>query len=712
MNSIMKKISYILGLATALMAVSCAIEENQFEAPTSGKGYRISLTGETYPETKVSIGEKDGDKYPLLWSEGDVIAIYSTNLTTTPGTPVEGQEGPVEDVVTGNIKGEIAELYAGDAGKASGVFQTANEFALAADEDIIITYPGDAVKYTDGKISMTLPAVQEQKKANSSATVGNYALAYAKTTLKANQKEDVNFSLTQKTAFVKLNLTTSAYSNLKLVGAKLYCEDAVLAGKVECDANSGELTVTQPSNTVGATLREPVDFSAAQSLYFTALPCDLTGKDAYIIITMKDATSTVTIPAKIKGGKLEASCLTVININNISAQTNEFDWYEPVETRYIANFGNGWAYGPQNCFVAYYGGEAVTFDVKARGNFAKCKKPVSVLVLNACEQNVNNKNNLVINGTNAWDGSAYVKFPLGSDYKVSIQALAAGTYTGYSSKVLLLDENDKTIWCFNIWGNKEQLTEQTYINGVMLDRNIGSHIKSGSPYYQGGSYYQWGRPFQTGWSSSGGLFLGETSSVTDLSVSAAKPAVFMKSISGRAQGDWYLGNDAAGQGTRAERIDDLWGNQNLTGDEIVQTTGTKSIYDPCPKGYMVPSPKLLAELVNKMVPMNTNISLDNKYIDSTTGSKATINHMVYKLPDGTEAIWPYAGCKWEGGGNCDNNNLDICSCWSNSTITSYEQDGARAYLFTYRYREGKWSNQQANRAHGHAVRCMKDTENR
>ena len=84
------------------------------------------------------------------------------------------------------------------------------------------------------------------------------------------------------------------------------------------------------------------------------------------------------------------------------------------------------------------------------------------------------------------------------------------------------------IWAFNVWGNKEQLTEQTYVNGVMLDRNIGSDDKGYG--YQGGSYYQWGRPFQTGWSASGGLFAGEVSVVTDLAVSAEHPDVFYRRV--------------------------------------------------------------------------------------------------------------------------------------------------------------------------------------
>ncbi|MBO5194605.1 MAG: hypothetical protein J6B62_06885, partial [Bacteroidales bacterium] len=91
----MKKSLYTIGIAAALFAVSCSIEENKLEQPSASQGTKLTLTGYTYPQTKVSIGEKDGDKYPLLWGDGDAIAIYSKDVTTT-----SGEDG---DVITGTI---------------------------------------------------------------------------------------------------------------------------------------------------------------------------------------------------------------------------------------------------------------------------------------------------------------------------------------------------------------------------------------------------------------------------------------------------------------------------------------------------------------------------------------------------------------------------------------------------------------------------------
>lgn len=695
----MKK--YILAIGvTALAAASCSLEENKLEQPAA-EGARMTLSGTTSVNTKISIGEKDGNIYPLLWATGDIITINSVDPNSANA-----------------IVDEQAELFNESAGEISGIFQTYNAVQPASDEDVIITYPSTA-HYVEGKVTASVPDLQTQLVPSNSLHLGMSSVAYDMITIKAGQTEDVTFNLEQKTAFVKLVLSTSEYSSLNLVKARLYAPGYALSGDVSIDPSTGELTASGTKDYVGAKIDSPTAFSGTQEVYFTALPCDLTSaEDVFVIVTMQDDTKTVEIPARVKGGELKESCLSVITLGDISASTNEFDWYEPVETRYVAAFGEGWSYGPSNCFVTYYDGEAVTFDVKARGNFIRCKKPASIRVYNACEQNINNKTNIEINGQNSWDGSQYVDFPINDTYQVTVKANAAGSYTGYSSKVRLFDETGVCIWAFNIWGNKDELKEQTYVNGVMLDRNIGSDDKGYG--YQGGSYYQWGRPFQTGWSSSGGLFTASPTNVTDLGISAEHPEIFyhMNGVDPSQGGDWYLG---AHTGARNEHLDDLWGNQNLTGEEIVQTTGTKSIYDPCPKGYMVPSPKILNEMFKTATLkyddiVNSGTGYYNpgttEFIDANKFTEP--NFLLYKLPDGSEAIWPFSGCKWgSNGGNCDDNAHDICACWSNSTNSSYEQEGANAYVFVYRYKSEPWTLvQNGNRAHGYPVRCMKDVENR
>lgn len=677
----MKKYIF-LATAAILVLAGCKKEELINNAPVKGEGVTLSFEGTASDQTKVSIGEKDGSAYPLLWYNGDAIALY--------------------DKDTAIVNGTQAELYSGSSGQAKGVFQTVSEVKLDAATDLILTYPAASVTYDPtNKIVGTVPAKQEQHRTAASYHLGKYCVAYANTTVAAGQTEGVKFNLKQTTAFVKVVVSSSEFASAYLNSVKIWAPGKALSGKVSVDPATGVATYSDTKDYVGVTLESPSTFATDKQLYFTALPCDLSSGDVYVIFTMKDGIKTIEIPVKVTGKNMTASSLSVITVNNLKLADNTFDWYEPVETRYVANFGDGWSYGDQNTYVAVINGDAVTMDVKARGNFIFCKKPAYLLVFNACELNVSNKNNLEFNGTNAYDGEAYVKIPLNDNYTVSAKALKAGNYVGYPSKVKLLDEDSNCIWAFNIWGVTTEPAGQQMNNGIIMDRNLGAGKKDYeiTDDKSRGSYYQWGRPFQTGWSSSGGLFIQTPTIVTDLSISAANPEKFyhMQDVTPSQGGDWYLG---AHTGARSEHIDDLWGNQNTSGDFVVTTKGTKSIYDPCPKGWMVACPSLLNEMFK-----NATVNTDNS------------NSYRMEYTCGQEKITiPFGGCKWgSDGGNCDNNKTDLCALWSNSTITSYEQTGANAHMFYYRYKEGGWSadeKQSGNRAHGYCVRCMKDDDNR
>ena len=89
--------------------------------------------------------------------------------------------------------------------------------------------------------------------------------------LKAGQTEDVSFTLRQKTAFVKAILSTSEFSDLKLVGAKLYSPGSILSGNVvyDLDNEAAGLSVSDASETVGAKLRKPVEFDGPGTLFYS-----------------------------------------------------------------------------------------------------------------------------------------------------------------------------------------------------------------------------------------------------------------------------------------------------------------------------------------------------------------------------------------------------------------------------------------------------------
>lgn len=709
----MKKTLYILGISAALMAVSCTIEENKFEQPVQ-KGYHIEFTGYTSPDSKVSIGEKDGEVYPLLWTVGDVISIYSKDLVVT-----EGGEGE-EPVVNGNINGEFAELFTESAGKTSGVFQTGNTFSLDEDEDIVILYPASSLTYNDGKIRRTISNAQTQLAANSSLHVGQNVLSYAETTLKAGQTEGVKFNLAQKTAFVKLSLSTTEFADLNLVGAKLYSPESELSGEVEYDVNTNQLTVVDGEENAGVVLRTPVPFNEKQDLYFTAIPCDLTGKEVYVIVTMGNDSKNVTLPIKIEGGLLKESCLSVINVTNISTSDNEFEWYDPVETRYLVD---GWAYGPQNTYyieskASGEGETSLKIDVKARGDFSKVAKPKYYGLLTSSSEMSTRK---FIHLPN--DVATYEEQPINTvnaDWTIDVYAYDQ-SQNGNWAVVGIYDENYRILWSYMICKYKsgDEVKDVAYpgTDVVLMDRVLGisrsnAVAEAEKNFDVSAAYFQWGRkdPFQWSNSKMEQYNMKFPTVGSDISESIEHPTI-VYAFNSETGGDWQY----------KEHRTDLWGGVNNTSDWYDPSgVGHKTIYDPCPKGYRVPDARVFVEVsknaeiwecdLGREDQPEANINPDSPFIGKTTAVLA------YPLGGGKYDYWPYVGARFgdkENWGNrTSSNNRHGCIYWANSVDPVGLSQGVMMEYCYFSTAYNQNTRHYANRGQSFPIRCQKDTENR
>lgn len=641
---IMKKTIFFLMSLCALTLSSCVKEQN---VGISEGSYTYTFNGAAGQETKVSVADKTDEGWPIKWTGGDVIHVYKTSDFEELGS---------------------AKLAEADAGKTHGTFTMTSTVEHTG--EVLIAH-GSSLEYADGKISAVVPAEQENIRAGASTHIGKSGLAYSKAVM-SGADVPVDFVLEHKSAYVRLVLKTTEFSEHMLTGATLWCKGAYLAGTLSADVTDGTVTAGGSDDYVKVSFREAnvAEFGSESVLWFSTLPADLSGKDVYVIVHMTKGTATVTVPVKIPGGNLQGGAVNTITIKDLKTSSAPA-WYQTVETRYIAAYGESWSYGPANTFIGYPGAE-FKFDVKARGNFMKCTEPAAMKVLYACCHNASNKGNLLFGTTNAYNGSSYITHDLDATYTVSMTANNAGTYTGYSSKVLLLDKSGNVIWAFNIWGNKDAVVEHTLTNGVVLDRNIGSTCHD-TDYYRAGSYYQWGRPFSIEWSTS--FYTKSSIPAESLEMSAAHPEIAYHKADGTQ--NWYAGPEGDG-------LNDLWGNDQASATDWTKQTGVKSIYDPCPKGYMVASPAVLNEIKN-------------------SAEVETVGN--YKWLKYKDVYVPFSGAKWTGGGNTTNSGNSHAALWSNS---SYNSTG-RSYGILY---STKWGNLYHYRAAAYAVRCMKDTENR
>ena len=658
----MKKTLYGIGIALLALS-SCSVKEDLSTDPSGS--VRLTFQGTAFPQTRTSIGEKDGNSYPVLWAEGDRIGVISTSSEI--------------------FANASARLIDEDAGKNSGVFILDNETEIPSETEAVIYYPyRETTKFDGANLKSWVPMEQKQKAAGESDGAGNYSLAYDVKTIPATIVSDessvqppVTFSLKHATAYVKLVISSSEYSSFNLAGASIWSEGAEIVGKMDVDVKTGKIKVSNPCDYVTVTVEEPSSLSSAQTLWITTLPVDLTGKDVYVSVSMTDGKKNVTIPVKVQGGKILANTVNTITIKNVSKSDNKFAWYEPEETRMLAE---GWAYGPQNTFLATEGNNEFTIDVKARGFFNGCEEPKYAKIIYA--SNLNGTNfPIVVNGkrNNPKSPDDYQEYvELSPDYKLTIRA-NKDNYVGYVSKIGICNANKEYIWSFNVWYAPNGFQEHQYKNGVVMDRNLGNgYDPDHDSWHVIGIYCQWGRPFGFCWASN--TYKKASTTVTNLKVSAKNPDVFFyTNEADNTMGDWYLGSQT---GDRSDRKDDFWGNPNNGTSEGSDQNGTKTIFDPCPAGWMVVSPAIIKEV------------LDGREPDFKVGSN--MRWLIYKYDGQHEAYWPFSGLKWGNtAGNPDNNKDDIVTCWSNSPCGSYNSTDHRGYTLWHRFKSNEWTDRKS-----------------
>ena len=349
-----------------------------------------------------------------------------------------------------------------------------------------------------------------------------------------------------------------------------------------------------------------------------------------------------------------------------------------------------------NTFVTSADGEEITVDVKARGYFNGCEEPKYAKIIFA--NNLSGTNyTLAINGmrNNPNSPTDYAEeVEIGNDYKLSFKT-TKGSYLGWFGKVGIMNAEKEFIWAFTVWYLPGGIVGHQYKNGVVMDRYIGdSYAPDYNNWHGVGAYFQWGRPFSFSWGSI--TYTVASTNATDLKISATNPGVFFKTDgASKHNGDWWLGDWT---GKRTDRKDDFWGNPNDTAESGSSANGTKSIFDPCPKGWMVASPTIYKEV------------LAGK--DDAFEKNSSVQSLIYKYDGTNKAYWHFSGLKWaSSGGNPNNNQNDILGVWSNSSYHGYEASDHNVYQLYYRTSQGTW-NDSGGRAAGMSVRCMQDTENR
>lgn len=304
------------------------------------------------------------------------------------------------------------------------------------------------------------------------------------------------------------------------------------------------------------------------------------------------------------------------------------------------------ATGTSNCYIISEGGE-YCFDATVIGNGLAGLLP-------SIPQSVKNfhTENIKIEPKSAgivWEDteSLIQNLKLESDGTVSF-SVDYRNRKGNAVVAVYSEENQggEILWSWHLWCTPQPLS-QTYINHEgksfsVLDRNLGA-TDNGPGRESYGVYYQWGRKDLITKDSRLAYCEGEDGASSIVST-IRNPHTVMVTVQEAA--DWYKG---------AERNHYLWGNPygRFFDSEVPYSSDgnnpsdvvnpQKTIYDPCPEGYMVGT----MDFYSGFTPSGDIAAVMWPEKPNTVGDFN--KGWYYKTGNGEETAWyPAAGCLFPG----------------------------------------------------------------
>lgn len=270
--------------------------------------------------------------------------------------------------------------------------------------------------------------------------------------------------------------------------------------------------------------------------------------------------------------------------------------------------------------------------------------------------------------------------------------------------IALRDFTGEIVWSWHIWVTDDEVTLKPANGFEWMDRNLGALNNTPGDLNNRGMFYQWGRkdPFlpssapymadnlaeanvenhQVGdgtaaWAYTGVRQLLLTEAPGNIENAVRHPTQFLKTYYQYSGSSWYVTptNDALKEA-------DLWGGNKVS-------SGYKTIFDPCPAGYMVPPD---GAFVTAAGDMTTGVNMDAQWGPFENNGREWIG--------GTGDFFPSAGILTI--------NTPLTNCghigiyWTASANTSNGY-GYEVYVTSgwARYREGAT-------AYGNSVRCVKE----
>ena len=248
---------------------------------------------------------------------------------------------------------------------------------------------------------------------------------------------------------------------------------------------------------------------------------------------------------------LTAGSIYYVKAYAVNGYTTSYGEIHRFSTRYSDDAENLSSSGTANCYMVRPVAGTYSFDARVKGNSTESLSPVSAELIWEVDGNRNVSDNIV---DNARLSDGWILFELPSDVQPGNALIAAK------------DADGKIVWSWHIWvaDFDPVATQHLYNNGaVFMDRNLGAVVNApdfndleGTWASAYGTIYQWGRkdPLVKGLLTS-----DRYSAFNSIEEANANPTTFAANI------PWL-----------SPSVPDLWRPE-------------KTMYDPCPVGWKVPS---------------------------------------------------------------------------------------------------------------------------
>lgn len=332
--------------------------------------------------------------------------------------------------------------------------------------------------------------------------------------------------------------------------------------------------------------------------------------------------------------------------------------------------------GTANCYVITEPG-TYRFTASVRGNGVTTSAGLDPEIHGAVAAKI-----YYTDGGQVLDGS--LTFSSGYVYFTTVyEDLPSGTVL-----VSVVDENGDTLWSWHLWFNPG-IADVLLSNGqIWMNMNLGAHQVEFNTEGYNGFYYQWGRkdPFlqkNTGTDTSAKTLSpfvsGASRTDGSLENSIKNPHLFYGSYhpSGETKttADWSSYDDEA-------KVYDWW-NANISGDNQLEAEAAKTMFDPCPPGYHVPTYAEVDALVSLSTAWSKNAKVVEGKLSFPTSSYRAIG--IYK------AYWDDPRCFF----------------WTSTPSETGDKFTRKVYR-PYYTTGGQGMNGNGVRSWGIPVRCISD----